>query len=249
MKQLIFLFLAVFFTGDSILRFFRTSLNLGSFLMYCITAALWVYALFFRQIDAFCSHGIGRAMKYLFFAGCVFSVSMIAFLLLNGIRHTADGKERAVIVLGAGVRGTTVSALLAQRLDATLAYWEENPDAWIVVSGGQGPGEDIPEARAMADYLIERGVAEDKILLEDKSTSTQENFAFSIRLLEENGVGSDAPIAYVTNDFHVYRAGHYAQKAGICDARSISAPTSIGVWLACYLREIFGVLYMWVFVR
>lgn len=247
-KQWILLGIALFLTVDSILRAFRTTLNLGSFLMYCITGAVWVYALFFRQIDAFCAHGIGRALKYVFFAGCLFVVGMIAFLASAGVRSAADGQERAVIVLGASVRGSRVSAVLAQRLDAALRYYEKNPDVLIVVSGGQGPDEDIPEAQAMADYLTERGVPADQILEESQSESTQENFAFSRRLLEENGVSPDEPVAYVTNDFHIYRAGHYASLAGFSDARALSAPTSIGVWLQCYLREICGVLYLWAFV-
>ena len=52
----------------------------------------------------------------------------------------------AVIVLGCGVRGERVSLTLARRLDAALAYLEENPKAYVVVSGGQGAGEDISEA-------------------------------------------------------------------------------------------------------
>ncbi len=248
MKQWILLGIALVLTADSISRVFRTTLNLGSFLMYCITAAVWIYALFFRQIDAFCAHGVGRALKFVFFAGCLFVAGMIVFLASAGMRSAANGQERAVIVLGASVRGSRVSAVLAQRLDAALDYYRENPDVLIVVSGGQGPDEDMPEARAMADYLTQRGVPEEQIIEESRSSSTQENFEFSRQLLEENGVSAGEPVVYVTNDFHVYRAGHYAALAGFSDARALSAPTSIGVWLQCYLREICGVLYLWVFV-
>ena len=248
MKQWILLGAAFVLTADSISRMFRTTFNLGSFLMYCITAAVWIYALFFRRIDAFCAHGVGRAIKYIFFAGCLFVVGMIVFLASAGTRNAADGKEKAIIVLGASVRGTTVSALLAQRLDAALEYYQQNPEVLIVVSGGQGPGEDVSEARAMADYLTARGVPEDRILLEQESSSTQENLLFSRALLEQHGVGMDDPVACVTNGFHVYRAQHYARLAGFSDVRAVSAPTSAGVWLQCYLREICGVLYLWVFV-
>ena len=71
---------------------------------------------------------------------------------------------------------------LARRLDAALAYLEENPKAYVVVSGGQGAGEDISEAEAMRRYLAARGIEESRILMEDKSMSTLENFLFSCLL-------------------------------------------------------------------
>ena len=249
MKQIVLILLAVILSVDSVLRFFRTSLNFGSFLMYCITACFWIYALFYRRIDAFCAAGVGRFLKYTFFAGCLFCAGMIAFLLWSGQRDTASGREKAIIVLGAGVRGTKISALLAQRLDAAYEYHLENPDALIVVSGGQGPGEDIPEAQAMAQYLMKKGIPEEKILPESQSSSTQENFQFSLVLLSENGISAEDPVAYVTNAFHIYRAGCYARSAGFREIASVSAPTSLGVWLQCYLREVFAVLYLWCFVR
>lgn len=84
-----------------------------------------------------------------------------------------------MIVLGAGLRGERVTDLLARRLDAAYDYHLENPNAVIVVTGGQGPGEDIPEARAMKAYLVEKGVPEKQILEEASSTSTEENFCFA----------------------------------------------------------------------
>lgn len=248
-KQFVLLVLACIMTVDSILRMFRTTLNLGTFLMYSITAALWIYALFFRQIDAFCAHGFGRALKYLFFAGCLFAAGMMTFLAAYGLRQTTNGHERALIVLGASVRGSTVSGVLARRLDAACAYYESNPDVLIVVSGGQGPDETMPEAEAMAAYLESKGVPSENILCEKNSASTQENFEMSLQLLEAHGISRGDEIAYVTNVFHVYRAGVYAQMAGFENIRSIPAPTGLGILLQCYLRETFGVLYLWVFVR
>ena len=101
-----------------------------------------------------------------------------------GFTDTVTYKEDAVIVLGAGLRGENLSLILRNRLDAAVEYYNENPEAVIVVSGGQGPDEDIPEAEAMERYLYEQGVPLNKIIKEDKSTSTEENFKFSKELLE-----------------------------------------------------------------
>lgn len=247
MKIIIVWLLAIFFLIDSVLRGLRSNFTVGVLMVYCITAALWIYAFFHKQIDAFCAAGVGRVLKILFFCGCAVFTLLLAFVAVSGYTDTADGEEKAVIVLGAGLRGTRVSGLLARRLDAAYAYHLENPDAVIVVTGGQGPGEDIPEARAMKAYLVEKGVPEALILEEDQSTSTEENFRFARAVLEKHGLSADLPIAYVTNAFHCYRAGKYAALAGFADADAVPASISAFSVLSCYLREVLALLYYWVF--
>lgn len=247
LKLLILWALAVFFLADSVLRALRSNFNFGVLLVWMITAALWVYAIFHRQIDAFCAAGVGRVLRILFFCGCGMFCVLLAFVALSGYANQASGGERAVVVLGAGLRGDKVSRVLRYRLDAAYEYHLQNPDAVIVVTGGQGRGETIPEARAMKRYLVEKGVPGELILEEDKSTSTEENFLFAAALLAGRGIGQDEPIAYSTNAFHCYRAGQYARLAGFTDVSAIPAGISAGSVLTCYLREVFAVLYYWVF--
>ena len=118
----------------------------------------------------------------------------------------------AVIVLGCQVRGEVPSVMLSKRLDAAIETLSEYPDTVCVVSGGQGRGEDISEAEAMRRYLVARGISEERVLAEDKSTSTRENIAYSSEILKELGI-SRAVI--VTSDFHQYRAGLYAKRNGL----------------------------------
>lgn len=247
LKLLILGVLAVALLIDSILRAFRSNFNFGLLLVWLITAALWVYLLLHRQIDAFCAVGIGRVLKILFFCGCGVFCALLAFVALSGYANRADGSERAVVVLGAGLRGERVTTVLRYRLDAAYDYHLQNPDAVIVVTGGQGRGEDIPEAVAMKRYLVQKGVPEALILEETASTSTEENFLFASRLLAERGIGQDEPIAYVTNAFHCYRAGRYAQLVGFADVAAVPAGINASAVLTCYLREVFAVLYYWVF--
>lgn len=121
---------------------------------------------------------------------------------------TAD--VTAVVVFGAGVNGTVPSLSLQVRLEAALEYIADKPGIPIVVSGGQGPGEDITEARCMADWLIARGVEPERILLEEKATNTEENVRFSEALLSAHGVDPLSNVAYVTADYHLCRAVYYA---------------------------------------
>ncbi len=161
---------------------------------------------------------------------------------LYGIHDTADGSENVLIVLGAGVHGKTPTLPLQERLDAAAEYLAENMDVVAVVTGGQGPQEDISEADAMADFLIERGIDENRILKEDKATSTSENFRFSKKIID--GRFENAKIATLTNDFHIYRAKRLAALEGINTA-TVHAKTPLEGRVSMYLRELLAIAKMW----
>ena len=155
-----------------------------------------------------------------------------------------------LVVLGAGVRGDTPSLSLKNRLDAALEYMREHPDCTAIVSGGQGPGENVSEARAMSDYLTARGIAPERILRESSSTSTMENLSLSFELLRSLGVQPEsAEIAVVSSEYHLCRAQYLAQTMGV-EVHGIAARTSnIALRVNYFIREAFAVLYNWVFVR
>ena len=247
MKIFIVWILAIYFLVDSILRALRSTLNLGTFMMYCITVALWVYALFHSQIDAFCKNGFGYTLKIIFWIGCAVLLLLMLFVAVSGYSDRANGNEKVVIVLGAGLRGEQVSGLLARRLDVAYSYYREHSDITIVVTGGQGMQEIIPEATAMRRYLIEKGVPSEQIIEENKSHSTEENFAFARDLLAQRGIGTDVPMAFATNAFHCYRAGKYAEAVGFESVSSLPASIGLNTVLPSYMREAFAVLHYWVF--
>ena len=142
----------------------------------------------------------------------VLGVLLFAFLEAEVIRRARTDNDTAVagvIILGAGVNGTVPSLSLRVRLEAALEYIADKPDIPVVVTGSQGPGEAISEARCMADWLVARGVAEDRILIEDQADNTKENIAFSKALLHENGYDPLASYAVVSSDYHLCRAAVY----------------------------------------
>lgn len=163
------------------------------------------------------------------------------FLAGYGLSDTASDDEDALIVLGAAVHGREVSPSLAQRLEVAIGYHQRNPEALIVVTGGQGPQEDVAEAIAARDFLLARGVVGDVIVVEDRSTSTEENFAFAKLLLDER-LGGDYRVAFVTNEYHVWRAARLAEGAGL-DATHLHSATRWYVWPSSYLRESAAVLW------
>lgn len=223
--------------------------NLGNVLVYLLTAAAGGYALFQKPLNAWFSHGAGRAVLAVLAAGAAIYAALFVFVAVSGYANQADGSEQAVIVLGAGLRRDTPSRLLRCRLDAAYDYAAAHPDTLVITTGGQGRGETVPEGAAMRDYLIAKGLDPRRVLAETKSTSTEENFAFARELMQAAGLDTNVPVAYVTNAFHCYRAGKYAQMAGFSTARAVPAAIPPSAVLPCYLREVLAVLYYWVFRR
>lgn len=160
-----------------------------------------------------------------------------------GLVDDADYREDALVVLGAAVHGSAVSPSLAQRLDLAVEYHERNPDAVIVVTGGQGPQEDLPEAVAARDYLVGHGVSPRAILVEDRSTSTVENFRFARELLDQR-LPSGYRIAFITNEYHVWRASRAATRVGL-DAHHLHTDTRWYLWPSSFLRESVAAVWTW----
>lgn len=174
-----------------------------------------------------------------------FFIFMTSFIAVQSVSHEPDFSEDALIVLGCALHGDRLSYNLKDRLYTAIEYYHKNPSAKIVVSGGQGPQEKMPEAEAMYNYLVANGVPTNNIYKECNSTSTNENFKFSKQILDKE-LGSDYTITYITNDFHIYRAGKIAQLHGL-EATGYPAPTYIHTIVLNYLRESLAVIQLWVF--
>lgn len=183
----------------------------------------------------------GKLCQRIFVAGL--SVLLLSFCWVEGLLIFRGGEDtqpaEAVIVLGAGVNGETPSLTLQTRMDAAIDYLALYPDIPVVLSGGQGPGEAISEAEAMRRGLSAAGV--EQLILEEKSTSTAENFAYSKALLEAAGIDTEnAVIAVVTNDFHLFRAQLIARRQ---DLATVGVPAKLPWrWLSAnyYVREYFA---------
>lgn len=183
---------------------------------------------------------IPSAVKIL--GGIFLAVGLAGFLFVEGCiisGMTGNAKEPVeyLIVLGAQVKGTRVSKALSQRLSRAAEYLREHEDTIVIVSGGQGQGEDISEAAAMKAWLMNQGIEEERILEEDKSVNTSQNIRFSKELMEN----PEAPVGIVSNDFHVFRAAHIAKAQGL-RAIPIPAPSSLGMYPHYMVREAFAVV-------
>ncbi len=220
-------------------------LRFSALLAWCACAALIVFAaLTLLAAKRPWAKWARRVLLALVCAGLVFFIGLEAAIVSGakrGFEPDADGAPvSCVIVLGAGVNGTEPSLMLWSRLEKTLDYIADKPDVPIIVSGSQGQGEDISEAECMYRYLTAHGVDEARVWKEERATSTRTNFQRSYELMAARGVTGD--FAYVTNDYHVYRAGMLADTGA---AHGVAARLPRGAYydaltLNYYVREAFA---------
>lgn len=143
-----------------------------------------------------------------------------------------------IIVLGAHVDGTRLTLALLERTRRALQYLEENPRSRAVLSGGRGTGESITEAQAMYNYLAAHGIDKNRLLLEERSTSTRENLHFSMEVIGTK----DVSVGVVTNNFHVFRGTAIGRKCGFREVYPIPAPYCTWRLFFYVPREILAIL-------
>ena len=159
-------------------------------------------------------------------------------MILTQFHASPEPGADYVILLGAQWKPHGPSEVLRRRLDSAAKYLEQNPDTAVIVSGGQGSNEPISEAAGMRQYLVDIGIDEERILMEDRSTNTMENLVFSSNLLDKQ----NDRVVIVTNNFHVFRAMQIARKQGYAKAVGLAASSVASFLPNNMLREFVGVL-------
>lgn len=181
------------------------------------------------------------AIKTVVIVVCAVTILVVCLVLGIIIKHGVNKPESGadyVIVLGAQVRGTVPSLNLAKRLDKACEYLEKSPRTKVIVSGGQGPGEEITEAEAMEKYLINKGVDKDRIIKESKSINTYENIKFSRKIMNND----NAKVVIVTSSFHVYRGVRICKKQGLKNIEGFGSEIKWYTVPNLYLREAIAVI-------
>ena len=181
----------------------------------------------------------------------VLSLLFISYLIIqslivfNGF-HKDTTKPDYAIVLGAGLIGDKISTSLYYRLTAAVEFHNLYPDVKIVVSGGQGPDELLSEAAAMKKFLIEKGIDEDDIIIEDKSTNTYENFLYTKNKLKELDNKEHISLTVITNNFHMFRAKSLSKQLGF---KTYGYPGKTHKFLALnfFVREVPAVIKSYLF--
>lgn len=244
----------------------RRKLNMGTFFFSLLAAALLIYCIYqgvigsgsgffliWAVLAALC---MGAAVLTVhtqwlelipkWIKGCVIAIVLfggIFFLVVEGLIFTqfhATAKDGAdvCLVLGTWMTASGPSAELELRLDKAVEYLERNPDTRVIVTGGQGNNEAIPEAQGMEDYLIAQGIAPERITQEANSANTYENMLYSAQFLNKE----EEEVVIVTSGFHLFRAEAIAKKQGYEKIQGLAADCYPGTFLNQLMREFFAII-------
>ena len=234
----VFLILGVVLIVETLIISTLSNYNLGVILPAFFGVPLIFLALMLPKMKK----GFLLFLKWLIAACYAVAIGIFlvcGFLMARASSQGENVEADAVIVLGAAVHGDKVTWVLENRLNTAMEYLNEHPNAICVVSGGQGAGETVTEASAMKKYMVERGTDESRIYTEEQAKNTMENFEFSKVIIDEVA-GANAKIAFVTTNFHVYRAGQVAREQGV-NAVGIPADDVWYLRLNNFLRECVGI--------
>lgn len=162
--------------------------------------------------------------------------------LLLPVLRPANKPLQAIVVLGAGLHDGQVPPILASRLNTASHLWHQQPSAILIVTGARLRGDQLSEAAAMADYLVQHcQVPRMQIMLEEQARNTWQNLAFSSRLLQDHGNGKANDVAVVTSSFHLIRAWTYCHQEKL-GWTLVAAPTPLGHQPMAVTRDYLGIL-------
>ena len=234
----------------------RTAISIISILFIIPILLLLIFGISFTVIIIFAIavyasayvlaryNGYDILLKIMSYLSIILTISflVIMFLVSGELKSNDEQVEDIdfVVILGAGLDGTQLSKTLKQRLDQAIEFLNHNEEIRIILSGGQGPGEAISEAEAMGEYLIRNGIEKERLIYENKSTTTKENLQNSEAIIEKLGV-PNPKIMIITSDYHMYRAKMIAKKLNI-SAYGIASETPIFIRINYLIREYFAVI-------
>lgn len=177
-------------------------------------------------------------------SAAVFVSGITLCFICNPKTASITDEAKYVILLGGGIdKYGTLPKNVMNRVDAAAEYLNANPEAVCIVTGGTLKWLPYPEAPALKKALNEKGVVNERLLIEDQALDTIQNFENSCTLLAEYSNCSkqeilESPIVVVTSKFHLRRAERLAARMGFTNIKGISADDATFSTIHLYVREI-----------
>lgn len=258
--------------GAYIITVFITRFSAIAFVMPFCAFTLACVAFFGYKV-------LPKWLKGVLCAGMSFFLATYIAFLSYSLATAASSKARldalpedeqlTVMIFGCYVRGEEPGRTLTTRLDAALSLLKRYQNADCIVSGGQGSNEAISEAEAMRRYLVSRGIAEERITLEDRSTNTSKNLEYTFAILtgsESDGSAASTPgspassnstdsaqsvdtdgrrLVGVSSEYHLPRIRMLSRALGREIETYPAYDANIGNTLIYTLREYMGVAKLW----
>ena len=238
-KYLLLIFFIISFIIFLLPFLLKGILNIGNIAGMIVSLGCFLFIFFNKPLH----HLIFSKIILSFIIILLTIISTCSYKILTNM-NILPQEETTVVVLGCRVKNKKPSLALKERLDKTYQYLNENPKLQCILSGGQGANEEISEAKCMYQYLVSKGIAPHRLYQEDKSTSTRENILFSYQLIKKENLPK--AITIITNEFHEYRAQTIARRLNI-KSYAISAHTAWWLFPTYFVREIFGIVYEFIF--
>lgn len=240
-NRLLFVSIILFVLGIVILPFPSTTFT---------SLALWMYGVLFLGLFLGNKHG-KKVIIRLMLAGLVFT-AVFSIFMESAFKSAEDAIDDVeldyVVVLGSGLWEGKPSPILMNRLNTAKEILDKKPDTVAILSGGKGWDEQVSESEAMAEYLLELGVDQERIVLEKASATTSENIMYSLSLIDKRGEIDKMNIGVVTSDFHLLRATFLFEQYGV-PVYGIAAETPVVIVPETHIREYVAMLKTWLFDR
>lgn len=235
-----------YFLAMFVIPVFGVIFNIGSVLGAVLSLLVILIGIFLNKIVLFIKSHSKTVKGKAFFGTVIGAAGVCAFALVMALgsisiyAKTKTEGQKTIIVLGCSVQGDTPSITLNSRINSAYDYLSDNPDSVAVLSGGQGPDENISEAQCMFNVLTEKGIDPKRLYMEDKSVNTTTNIENSVRVIEENNLSKEVAVA--SSDYHLKRATMICEKNGLKNVGRISAESTYYDKPTFYLREALGVV-------
>lgn len=215
------------------------------------TFVIWLLARLFPASDPEAFHFFRDLLLPV--CSCILSylecvMSGIALMGWIASRQKPGYDKDFIIILGCSIsKKGSLLPLLKGRVNRAIRYaWEQEiacgRKVLYVPSGGQGEDEIMSEGSAMALYLESHSAEANEVFPEKRSRNTWENFCFSRRIILEQK--PDARTAFSTTNYHVFRSGLLARKAGFTEIEAIASTTKWYFWPNGFAREMIGIFAM-----
>lgn len=147
----------------------------------------------------------------------------VALSIVNYGKIDEKAPSDVAIVLGAGTWKGEVSPVYRERINHGIWLYQNGYVEYLILTGGVGEGNPVSDAAAARAYALSQGVPETAILIEEKSTITEENLFYAKAVMDELSLKS---AIIVSDPLHMKRAMLMASDYGI-DALSSPTPTTM----------------------
>ena len=201
---------------DNYRRIFSRELILCAVLL---AAALDLRFGFLTRLPGKLLKALGWALRLMIVAAAILILVLCGKVAAGSMVRTEARAEHA-IVLGMALEDGKPTKDLLLRLDTAQQYLERNPEAKLILTGGNPDKNGRTEAAAMRELLLERGVAGDRMILEDQAKTTKDNFRLAAQVIDPA-----APVVLISSNYHMDRAVRTAHEAGFQQVLRLPAPS------------------------